>query len=1237
MMKSIAFFLGVFTVGLLALLIVSGDLRRWLSGEPPSGAPEAPLATVGKTGGEDGKAAKDDPNVIRVQIWDPLKGRLDYTIQGHLDDQALSNLQDIEDIDSVTLRDGQLEVPIYEDVARDLPAPDDPARPRQFVLTFARAEYKASFRNAGLPGISTKERVRETVRLLGGGERGLGKLDDGSTFRFEELIFEIDRKQGLENPFTIHSTKPVSIQNGYLRLESPAGLDGVVRNKGLQKLTFFPPVRTYLDPRSARLFGLGGEGGSRGGLPPSGAAAAEPPAAKVAITCEGPLTFFLDLEPPSIRFEKEIFIYPLQGPEPSPGAPPPAPGPTRFHCQLLVIEVDSQARPPTPSRAVATWEGGRVQAHHQGKVMEGDRLVWTLPPRSPSTAEAAGAGAKDSRKARKADAGEVSRGEAVLTGKPRLTGDEGWLETGEIRFKLDEDRVFLKEGLKGAFRTDLVRAPEGGSPKSPATKKKEAAPKVGGRKAEAGSSDPTLPPTELPGPPSDAAAKERGAAPPEKLPERWEYVADEGEIVFAPGGAGPRGERGANPAGLKNVERMVARSSKDGGLVIKSEGDGRFRLAGRVLTYDAPARTVTIAGSEGADPRFQHDRVQGSARSIQLRTEEGLVSLDGGVAVKIEDLEGLAHGGAPASPEGPEGISGPVELLADTSSLRFDSSQRLLGAEARGKAEEHGPGIPAVLQSLSPRAGYRLTGHRLSWDQVEQVAAVQGVPGSPGCQAPELLYDGGRLLAESIRFDRKAWRVNLVGRVAIDQCEEVGLGAGSDPAARPSRRTGKDDGFELSAARAEVDLNENLRSNEKADCGSSKELRKVKRIHAFAAPDEAILIRSRLFRGRAQEATWDSEARELRFFGPGRQEVVLYDAGRESTITAREIVYHCAAQKVVFSGEVQGELRVNSSEGKGTESPGGESPGEKVPGAASPGEASLSPAASKTAGEGEAGEVLTFHYETSRLELTVVETENGLQPSTARALEKVLLRNERYGIQLDGDDLHYDHARREVRIFSENGRYQKLIHTHPAAEGPEAKAGGDPLPAKVDQIESREIRLTYHLVPATPGRNSSPSLDHLVVKFKDDVTATFFLPMKDGTPPGAEVGGPREEWKMQSDHLGIKLVPTEDRVRTVQLALAEGSVIFRSGDYMAIAQEALYEESLRDGQSLKKLRLRGDGQKPARLFNNSRTPPIAQAAAELSIMKRGESNPVWVEQKQLEKPLREPAGLEELRREPKAR
>jgi hypothetical protein len=1210
MMKSIAFFLGVFTVGLVGLLLVSGDLRRWISGEPAPGEAGAPAEVARKSGGDG-----DDPNTFRVPIWDPVKGRLDYTIRGHLDDQAFSKLQDIQDVDSLTLKDGQLDVPIYNDSAKGLPAEQGEKKPQLFTLTFARAEYNASFRSPGLPGVVNKERVRETIRLLGDGTRGMGKMDDGSTFRFEELTFEIDRldrKKGTDSAFTIHSTKPVSIQNGYLRLESPAGLDGVVKNKGLQKLIFFPPVRTYLDPRAARLFSLGGGGITSPVETPVAPAPGQPPPTKVAITCEGPMTFFLDLEPPSIRFEKDVIIYPLAGAEPAAGVAPPPPGPTRFHCQLLVIEVDSKTGPPRPSRAVATWDGGRVKAYHRGKVMEGAKLEWSLPPAAKDEAPVAVAGQAADQATAKDPSGKPSSGEAVLTGEPRLSGDEGWLDTGEIHFRLDEDRVLLTGGLKGEFRTDLARGSAAGEqkghgPKGPGgSKTAEAAPERKG---------------EIPGPPEPPGKRE-------KLPDRWEFLADDGEIVFAARDAAAA--EGPSPTGARSVERMTARSLKDGGVVIKSQGDGRFRLDGRTLTYNAPAHTITIEGSPDRDPRFVHEKIEGSARTIQLRTDEGLVSLEDTVSVKIEEPGSLAP--QASEPSGPEGSSGPVELLARAVDLRFDDHQRLLGAEARGQAATSAGPAPVVLRSLDP--AYRLTGERMRWDQVEQVATVEG-PAAPcaECRPPELLYEGGRLVAESIRFDRKLWRVSLLGRVDIDQCAEIGLAAdpGAGPAADRAPRAGKD-GFELSAARADVDLYEDLRSNEKVECGPSKELRKVKKIHAFEGAGDPILIRSRRFRGTAQEAVWDAESRELHFFGPGQQRIVLLDAGRESDLIARDIVYQCATEKILFGGEVHGELRIESTPATEPPPAAGARTGKETPGAASTADALLAGSSTKAPGS----EVLTFQFETNRMEVTVRETEKGLEPATLRALDKVFLLNKDYGVQLDGDELFYDDQKREVRIYSDNGRHQKLTHTRPAAESPDAKAG-ESLGPKVDQIESREIRLHYILNPSPPGKNSSLNLDHLVVKFKEDVTATFFLPMKGTTAPGAEITGPREEWKMQSDHLGIRLVPNEDRLRSVQLALAEGNVIFRSGDYMAIAQEAIYDEALKGGESLKKLRLRGDGQKPARLFNNAKSPPIARAAAELVIYKRGESNPVWVEQEQVERQPSLPAGLEELRAEPRTR
>jgi hypothetical protein len=210
-------------------------------------------------------------------------------------------------------------------------------------------------------------------------------------------------------------------------------------------------------------------------------------------------------------------------------------------------------------------------------------------------------------------------------------------------------------------------------------------------------------------------------------------------------------------------------------------------------------------------------------------------------------------------------------------------------------------------------------------------------------------------------------------------------------------------------------------------------------------------------------------------------------------------------------------------------------------------------------------------------------------------------------------------------MFSEEGRFQTLTYVQPAVEpapGQAAAPAAGQL-ARVDQIDAREIWLWYRTVPAA---GNAAGVESVVVKFKDDVNATFYA-ADPGLPSSKSTGAEQRKWVLRSEHLGLRLSPgVEDREKIVQRALAEGNVIFSSrdasGDYMAMAREALYEESQR------KLTLRGDRQNPARLISGTK-PPVSYS--EIAISELGENRLKW---KGWEDPRPVPEGFDELRRDP---
>jgi hypothetical protein len=1225
MMKSLAFFLAVFAVGLVGLLFVSGDMNRWWKGSPASGGP-APEPTVSasastppavspaaveKSGVQQpsGPQEKPPPDEIKIPVYDVVKGRLEYTFRGRLDENQLRNLENIQEIKAVTLRDGVLEVPIYDEIARELPRGEHQAR--QLVLTFASADYRASFRGSPAGGPARGEREREEVFLHGGGDRGMGKTDDGSEFRFEELVFTIDRTAEAENYFTIRSEKPVSVENAYLRLESPNGLEGkIFKNKGLQKLEFFPPVRCYLDPRAARLFSLGGppqpatspsEAPAAGGGSPADGAGSR----KVAIACAGPMSFLLDSEPRTIRFQKDVSIFPLDGAIPEPGRPPPPPSTTRFDCQLLTIDVDSTVSPPQPSRAVATWEKGRVRAHHQGRIMEGDRLVWTLPARP-----AAGGAIGD------------QRGEAVLSGRPTVTGAEGRIETGEVVFKLDEDKVLLRKGLTGNFVATAGKGLQDADGPGPRGEGPSRSPAAGSKGPTPSLSDP---------------AREAGGAPPgppaaeEGLPRDWDFEAAEGELIFISANAPAARGKGAaaDPAAERRLKRFIARASPERDLVIKSRDGGQYRLTGRTLDYDAKEGAVTIEGDEKTSPRLYRGGDQGTARSIQLLADEGRVVLRREVIVEIQDVRSALSRGEPAAPEtvappklpAASQAGGPVQVLADELHLRFDADHQLLGIEARQEAPS---GRPATLKSLAPGSNYLLSGKTMNWNHREQVATVEGAEKeSSGFASPRLEYEGGTLAAERIRFDRNSWRVTLLNRVAIRSCAAPRATAGgSSPA--------EEEAFDLRAGRAEVDLSEDLRPLGDGGCGWSRELRMVKSIHAWAPQDGAIELESKSYRGRAQEATWLASSQELHIFGEGRQEIGWLGEGRESTLTARDIVYACSRQSITLNGEVKGDLQIESPERAPGPSRAG-TPASPAPALAREAETAPKGGPSQKARTQRTGETLLFNFQTGQVEAKVRENGDKLEVASLLARRNVLLWNDRYRLKLTGDELSFDKDRQELRMFSEEGRFQTLTYVQPSPESPPGKPATPAAarqPARVDQIDAREIWLWYRTPRTVPAAGAGAEVESVVVKFRDDVNATFYA-SDPGLLPSDPSSDQQRKWVLRSEHLGLKLSPTaEEREKIVQRALAEGNVIFStkdsSGDYMAMAREAFYEEAQ------KKLTLRGDRQNPARLISGTKQ----VSYPEIAIYELGESRIKW---KGWDEPRPVPEGFEELRRDPPPR
>ena len=396
-MRSVLFFLVVFSTLL-------GVLYFFVEKDP---FPRPPVEF-----GDDLERAQfeSSANTVELPFYNTKKGRREYVLRGELDDALIQDIQDIRDFGGGVLYNGEIEIPIYEDMAKDLPKSSD-ARPSVFRLTFRRAEYRLEQDEAG--------KQRQIIRLLDGGE---GLSDDGTVIRFDEMtvrIEEVLRKK----VFLISSGKPVSITNDMITIESPSGMEGRFQeDRKLETVLFHPPVNAFVSAESAKFFSLedsaekdakNDTGDSRGEDGDTQAAGL------VAVPCQGPLHFARAPDTPegeaserqTILFEKDVRIFQLD--KRTPGVQP-EPTDTWFHCQRFEIFIDRAAEDdaqPSIREAGATWPGGRVLSAHRTLRANGEKLTW-------------------------------NQSAARLGGRPIFQDEHFRMSCNEAVFKLSEDLVW---------------------------------------------------------------------------------------------------------------------------------------------------------------------------------------------------------------------------------------------------------------------------------------------------------------------------------------------------------------------------------------------------------------------------------------------------------------------------------------------------------------------------------------------------------------------------------------------------------------------------------------------------------------------------------------------------------------------------------------------------------------------------------------------------------------------------
>lgn len=832
-MKAAVFFTAVFLTMLGLFIVATGEFKHWFGS---STAEQAGLR-VSRNITED----ENKQNFLDFDFWNVKLGRRNFTLRAELPRGDLKDGARIDELDSLRLKNGKIEIPIYEGDGL-VPAKRADKKPRGLLLEFESAVYKR-------PGGLVKGSGLITVTLYD----GRGTTHEGTTFRFEELLFRNETAADEKTRFILQSTKAVSIVNPYLEVYSASGLEGHSGSSGMEELHFKAPVFAYLDPDVA------------GGLTLSEAGERSPPTGndKVIISCSGGLD--LNFSRPTgeggrettfITFNKDVFIF--QGERPQDPGGTPLMGKTRFECQKLELEIDDRRRTPTPRRALATWEGGRVRARiardARTYLLDGDRLEWVNVT-----------GAQGARP------GDRSF-EGVLTGRPTLQGPDVDFVAERAIMRPQSERLFLQE-VSGSF-------------KMTGTKERRGKARLRAEKfVNQPSAKPGSVPPEGPGEP----AKGR-----DKL-DRLDFDADEVEVAFN-GLEDKEGDKNA-------LSYFIARSNNPRGVVLRSKGlqrkagkDGdeagerrQFQASGKTLTYRADLQQATLEGTEKEFPRLSQGDSWVEAKKINLIVDGGPEGawFEGSVSAKV-DLDDLRPPGAETGQEKPKPPTAQfVEIQSDYLGFLFE------GGKALKKALARGDGTRPVRLTTRSKGLYRFSAPEVQLLAREKAFELIGTKE----RRAQLEKKGGVVLAGKIRFEQES------RQCALTEAVEVRLYRGDKISNRPD--------LLIQADRADVEFEEGAEDAsvaEKADEGVLRDLRSIKSLTARSSEENPLLVSGKSFEMRGEEASWSSAVRQLRFFGNKLQSMHLDHEELQGPVRAREIIYDEKHQSVTLRSEVKGEL-----------------------------------------------------------------------------------------------------------------------------------------------------------------------------------------------------------------------------------------------------------------------------------------------------------------------------------------
>ena len=1073
-MKATAFFAVVFLSMLGLFIVATGEFKHWFSDSD-----EGPGRIRVSKNIRDGDGGK---NYLDFDFWNVKLGRRNFTLRAELPRDDLKDAARIDELENLNLRNGTIDIPIYEGDGV-IPAQGDKKQPRGLILKFESAIYH---RSGGL----VKGSGLVTVTL----KNGNGTTQEGTEFYFEELLFKNETEASEKTRFILSSRKAVYIKNPYLEVHSPAGLEGHSGSSGMEILSFHAPVYTYIDPDVA-----GGLTLSEAGQPSSPSLASKE---KVVITCGGSLDLEFSRPPREkggrestfITFKKDVKIF--QGVQPEARGGPPTVGNTRFECQKLELEIDDRRKNPTPRRALATWEGGRVRATvargARTYLLSGEKLEWV------NVAGAAGGAAGNKMV------------EGVLTGRPTLQGPDVDFIAERAIMRPQSEKLFLQD-VSGSFK---MTGSEGSRGKARARAEQFVKQAPGQKPAVQGDGKTSAARDEL---------------------DQLDFDADEVEVAF--------NADGKKDEGGGTLSHFIARSDQARGVVLRSRGwrqgkegkgapsssDHQFQAAGKTLTYQAGLQQATLEGTERELPRLSQGSSWVEARKINLIVDGGPEGawFEGSVSAKVDMGDFRPEDASSAEKKDKQNppAARVVEIQSDYLGLLFEDGKTLQKAFARGD------GIRPV--RLTTRAGglYRFSAPEVQLLTGERVFELIGTAE----QRAKLEKEGGVVLAGKIRFEQESRQCVLADGV------EVRLYSGDKITNRPD--------LLIQAARADVEF-EQAAGEQEAEGGLLRNLRSIKALNATAGEKTPLTVSGKIFEMRGEKAAWDSTTRRLRFFGNGLQAMQLDHEELQGPVRAREIVYDEQSNSVTLRSEVKGELGQRARQEKNAE------------GAAR-----------------NAGSKMAWEFETNELELRLSKEGNSgpLQLTGIQARDKVLLYNRAMAILLRGDDLVYDRAQSKVRVFSRDGRRQTLQHFKDGLEASGALGGAQgraqPVAERVDTIDAQEIEA--FLYEAAGDSKDAPARQMVVVGFKRNVMANFFVPGKSASPPPAEPGAGKH-WQVVAQRLTLHVNPTGDASAENRLPWAAasnligtqggrggGNVTINTGPYQAYAERVEYRSSPR--------------------------------------------------------------------------